>query len=140
MTSKNSPVIKPQQALEDYLSALLSPGEEEMPEPEVMEFVARHYAQPTESAQALLYVQQKEELQRTLLTPLQRQVASAPVEAVAEKAAVPESPVSVVSQPVEVSEPAPVAVKNTAPDDWLENGRPAWAQERFECLLFTVAG
>jgi len=23
---------------------------------------------------------------------------------------------------------------------WLENGRPAWAQSRFECLLFSVAG
>ena len=23
---------------------------------------------------------------------------------------------------------------------WLDNGRPSWAQERFECLLFTVGG
>lgn len=27
-----------------------------------------------------------------------------------------------------------------AAHEWLENGRPAWAQERFECLLFSVAG
>lgn len=26
------------------------------------------------------------------------------------------------------------------PLDWLANGRPAWAQNRFECLLFSVAG
>ncbi|ABC31841.1 protein containing CheW-like domain [Hahella chejuensis KCTC 2396] len=26
------------------------------------------------------------------------------------------------------------------PDGWAANGRPAWAQERFECLLFNVAG
>ncbi len=26
------------------------------------------------------------------------------------------------------------------PQPWLDNGRPAWAQDRFECLLFTVAG
>lgn len=25
-------------------------------------------------------------------------------------------------------------------DQWLANGRPAWAQQRFECLLFTVGG
>ncbi len=25
-------------------------------------------------------------------------------------------------------------------DKWLENGRPEWAQGRFECLIFTVAG
>ncbi|MFD2229947.1 chemotaxis protein CheW [Alkalimarinus sediminis] len=25
-------------------------------------------------------------------------------------------------------------------DEWLENGRPEWAQGRFECLIFTVAG
>ena len=24
--------------------------------------------------------------------------------------------------------------------EWLENGRPVWAQDRFECLLFVVAG
>lgn len=24
--------------------------------------------------------------------------------------------------------------------EWLENGRPSWAQDRFECLLFVVAG
>ncbi|WLQ14727.1 chemotaxis protein CheW [Hahella aquimaris] len=27
-----------------------------------------------------------------------------------------------------------------APDGWAANGRPVWAQERFECLLFNVAG
>lgn len=26
------------------------------------------------------------------------------------------------------------------PAPWLQNGRPSWGQERFECLLFTVAG
>jgi len=26
------------------------------------------------------------------------------------------------------------------PQPWLDNGRPVWAQNRFECLLFTVAG
>jgi len=44
---------------------------------------------------------------------------------------------------------APAAVVSTEttdelaivkPLDWLANGRPAWAQSRFECLLFSVAG
>lgn len=26
------------------------------------------------------------------------------------------------------------------PEEWLSNGRPVWAQNRFECLLFSVAG
>lgn len=26
------------------------------------------------------------------------------------------------------------------PEEWLSNGRPVWAQDRFECLLFSVAG
>lgn len=32
---------------------------------------------------------------------------------------------------------APVSKKNL---EWHANGRPVWAQERFECLLFSVAG
>ncbi len=33
------------------------------------------------------------------------------------------------------------ALESQAPvDHWLENGRPDWAQGRFECLIFTVAG
>ncbi len=28
----------------------------------------------------------------------------------------------------------------SAPPEWHENGRPHWGQERFECLLFSVAG
>jgi len=34
---------------------------------------------------------------------------------------------------------APVEVEVYS-DKWLENGRPEWAQGRFECLIFTVAG
>jgi purine-binding chemotaxis protein CheW len=30
--------------------------------------------------------------------------------------------------------------RNIAASEWLPNGRPAWAQEHFECLLFTVGG
>jgi purine-binding chemotaxis protein CheW len=40
---------------------------------------------------------------------------------------------------------APLSAKDelthmSAPPDWLANGRPAWAQQPFECLLFRVGG
>lgn len=40
---------------------------------------------------------------------------------------------SAIAQSAALSSQAPV-------DHWLENGRPDWAQGRFECLIFTVAG
>ncbi|MEX2365026.1 MAG: chemotaxis protein CheW [Pseudohongiellaceae bacterium] len=48
---------------------------------------------------------------------------------------------------VELSEPEPPVI--TAPESvaeendlsrWLDNGRPAWAQQRFDCLVFVVDG
>lgn len=48
---------------------------------------------------------------------------------------------------IELAEPASAA--NTAPESesddndlsrWLDNGRPAWAQQRFDCLVFVVDG
>lgn len=42
-------------------------------------------------------------------------------------------------QEVEEKTAAPVEVEEYS-DKWLENGRPEWAQGRFECLIFTVAG
>ena len=38
------------------------------------------------------------------------------------------------------SKPAAEPVADSKPQTWMENGRPAWGQRRFECLLFTVAG
>ncbi len=35
---------------------------------------------------------------------------------------------------------APVVHKTNEPKAWRDNGRPDWGQERFECLLFSVAG
>ena len=34
----------------------------------------------------------------------------------------------------------PSIKKVTSPEPWLENGRPSWGQDRFECLLFSVSG
>lgn len=57
----------------------------------------------------------------------------------------------VAPQPPEVAQPeGPPVVDEVAESDreaslealdvWLENGRPAWAQERFDCLVFVVDG
>lgn len=58
--------------------------------------------------------------------------------------AVAELPVSApVREAAVVAEVAASAVEDQVADasfGWLENGRPAWAQERFEVLLFEVAG
>lgn len=51
--------------------------------------------------------------------------------------AVDEPPVAVTES---VSEPVVVAEAPGADDGWLDNGRPAWAQQRFDVLLFEVAG
>jgi purine-binding chemotaxis protein CheW len=47
----------------------------------------------------------------------------------------PEPAPTVVDEPVEIA-----AVEPAGPAPWLDNGRPAWAQRPFECLLFRVGG
>lgn len=65
-----------------------------------------------------------------VVTPKQEQVARAPV---------PEVPVQtptvtpVVEEPTALVDSQPVLA-------WKENGRPGWAQNRFDCLLFKVDG
>src|SRR5690606_2222621 len=78
MTSKNTRSVKPQQALEEYLSALLMPDSEEESVGQVAP-VPSVQAAPVEApavAEPVLDAQQKESLQRALLTPLQRQARS----------------------------------------------------------------
>lgn len=41
---------------------------------------------------------------------------------------------------VESAQPEDALALMTAPADWLANGRPQWAQQPFECLLFRVGG
>jgi purine-binding chemotaxis protein CheW len=45
----------------------------------------------------------------------------------------------IAESPVEVEEEVVESV-TFEPTQWLESGRPSWAQSRFECLLFTVGG
>ncbi|MHA7878397.1 MAG: chemotaxis protein CheW [Saccharospirillum sp.] len=71
-------------------------------------------------------------------TVREERIVGAPI-----RAEVP-APVSPVSAPHTEAEPAvePQASPEPKPDldIWLDNGRPAWAQERFDCLMFVVDG
>lgn len=70
------------------------------------------------------------------------ETAVAPVESA--PAPIAERPATVEIAPPKTERPAdPVndeLVSMAAPSDWLANGRPAWAQQPFECLLFRVGG
>lgn len=45
-----------------------------------------------------------------------------------------------VERPLSVPEDTPVEISKKDSHEWMDNGRPAWAQEAFECLLFKVGG
>lgn len=60
---------------------------------------------------------------------------------------IPAEPLTDVTPSIEIAEPASAAI--TTPESvsdendlsrWLDNGRPAWAQQRFDCLVFVVDG
>lgn len=92
----------------------------------------------------------REKLSRKVV--LEQEAAPEPVEIDAKKEDVPEELplMDPPSQPERDSEPADTSETSVElaldqaeinePAPWLENGQPAWGQERFECLLFTVAG
>lgn len=153
MTSKSPRTIKPQQAIEEYLSALLNPA----PATQTRTLPVALAEEPPASELTPL---QKEELQRTLLrslpptpaeveparpAPVPQEVAK-PAPAPAQRAAEarPQPRTVRVAENAQAIQQAQVAETRPAdappPDGWLPNGRPAWAQERFECLLFGVAG
>ncbi len=52
----------------------------------------------------------------------------------------PDKPASIISLPVQEGAPASGSIEPAQYQVWCENGRPQWAQDAFECLLFKVAG
>src|SRR5690554_1912731 len=124
MTSKNTSTVKPQQALEEQPAPAVSAQAEPV--------------EPAPVAEQGLDEEQKDRLQRALLTPLQRQALElkAAEPGLAEPQTEDNPAASVVVTPSARDEGAKILTD----DGWLENGRPYWAQERFECLLFSVAG
>ena len=127
--------LAPQQAVQEYLDALLQEA----------------------TAQARVETESKIEIVESVQTSLKSVVADAtvPGTVTSEKTArVKTAPVEVVPAPaIDVSQAAPIAsnafdetatsaVEEAASESLREwrNGRPGWAQEKFECLLFKVAG
>lgn len=122
----NRPVefkTRPQLALESYLDALLQDAtDEELPEPIlVLEPAVEPVSTLDEFQQAVMQEQARD-----------AQVAEAPVVVPITPAVV--APV-VVEPVVEVHLPPSITLPPVTGD-----GRPAWAAEPFECLLFDVAG
>ncbi|NVZ20868.1 CheW domain-containing protein [Pseudomonas costantinii] len=129
----NRPVelkTRPQLALESYLDALLQDAtEEELPEPIL---VLEAAVEPESTL---------DEFQMAVLEEQARDAHVAPVAVLA--------PVVVRVAPVVVAPVAPVVVEpvvevhlppSITPPPVTGDGRPSWAAEPFECLLFDVAG
>ncbi len=150
--SKNGSTMKPQQAIEEYLSALLHPSAKRAPAKAETRAPERPLLADALADQ--LPEAQKQALQQTLLRslPLQTPPVAEPAPAkpapvakpeVAAKPAAPKVvPVTTeAKQPVVAGGQQPVSAPAAAAvNHWLANGRPHWAQDRFECLLFSVAG
>ncbi|WP_219095665.1 CheW domain-containing protein [Pseudomonas sp. UMAB-40] len=145
---------RPQLALQSYLDSLLMEATEELPleveaVAEVIEVVeAVEVEAALDEFQAAVLEEQARDAQKSVVTaapvvaPVAAPVAKAPV--VIEEAPAPIlAPVSTLAPLLQTLVPPLVEVhlppSNTPPP--VENdGRPAWAAEPFECLLFDVAG
>ncbi|MNK73893.1 CheW-like domain protein [compost metagenome] len=127
---------RPQLALQSYLDSLLQDVTEELTPP--VEAVAEEIAAEAvlDEFQAAVLEEQARDAQKTAVAaaPVVAPLAEAPV-AVAEAPEVIEAPQTLVSPVVEVHLPP-----NNTPPPVEADGRPSWAAEPFECLLFDVAG
>lgn len=135
---------RPQLALQSYLDALLQDATEELPPevealPEVIEVEAA-----LDEFQAAVLEEQARDAQKPA-------VAAAPIVAPVVKAAVAVieapapilAPVSTIAPLLQTLVPPLVEVHlppSNTPPPVETDGRPAWAAEPFECLLFDVAG
>ncbi len=151
----NRPVeiaTRPQLALQTYLDALLQDATAEL-----SDIVLPEMLLPTEDdfAAAVREEQEHDQRLRAVASPLAVAVAAPAPVALLVPAAVPVATVaeavavSVVAEAVvvpEVERVEPVAkvhlslAEHLPPAPPTSDGRPAWAQEPFECLLFDVAG
>lgn len=126
-----------QQALAHYLEGLLREPNDSGPNPEASppDAVAQRLAEPVLQETPLLEADRLRQLQALLDSH------RLPVAPQAEPKAPPE-PITtpVVARPVVAPVAAPQAVQEQGLLQWCANGRPAWAQKRFEVLLFKVGG
>lgn len=138
--------LSPDLALQHYFDELLS-EESSAPQPEEVR-PATTFAEPELEPvdQSALPRNQQQKLQELLQTVA---LAAAPV---AEPATTPVAPAvvqppavppEVIETPVTAPEPAVATVTDAdlqVAGEWHENGRPYWAQQRFDVLLFQVSG
>jgi purine-binding chemotaxis protein CheW len=141
---------RPQLALQSYLDSLLMEATEELP-PEIealVEIVEVVEAVEVEAAldefQAAVLEEQARDAQKpaVVAAPLAAPVAKAPV-AVIEAPAPVLAPVSTIAPLLQALVPPVVEVHlppSNTPPPVETDGRPSWAAEPFECLLFDVAG
>ena len=158
MTQIRHPSTRPQMALQSYLDGLLQEateaedlGEPPAAEDEFAEAVreeqvrdARPLAQP-EPAEATVSVASRPFAEPRLAVLPNVMPVEAPVVAVVEQAVVAEAAIPVLAEEQTVEPAVPlVDVHLPAPNLPLPpatvDGRPVWAAEPFECLLFDVAG
>lgn len=159
----NRPVeiaTRPQLALQSYLDALLQDATEDLPE--VLPAEPQFSAEDDFEA-AVREEQEHDKRMQALATPIAVAVAApapvavpvavaapvvvpvvAPVVARVEVEVVPEVAEVVPVQEVELIEPVAdvhlATAQRTPTPPPASDGRPAWAEEPFECLLFDVAG
>ncbi|MBN3861341.1 chemotaxis protein CheW [Pseudomonas frederiksbergensis] len=135
---------RPQLALQSYLDNLLQDATEEWPPeiealPEVVEVEAA-----LDEFQAAVLEEQARDAQKlaVAVAPVIAPVAKAPV-AVIEAPAPILAPVSTIAPLLQALVPPVVEVHlppSNTPPPVETDGRPSWAAEPFECLLFDVAG
>lgn len=135
---------RPQLALQSYLDSLLMEATEELPPqiealPEVVEVEAA-----LDEFQAAVLEEQARDAQKTAVVtaPVVAPVVKAPV-ALVEAAAPVLAPVSTIAPLLQALVPPVVEVHlppSNTPPPVETDGRPSWAAEPFECLLFDVAG
>ncbi len=131
---------RPQAALSDYLATMLEEVTEDLAEEDLVEEEdaeeASEASEPADDSQPENeQARQAEPEPEPEATP--EEAVSDPVTTVSARA---HSPASVEEEPeAPVLEPQ---IEAAAADElaWEENGRPAWAQTRFDCLLFKVDG
>lgn len=139
---------RPQLALQSYLDSLLMDATEELPPeieaiPEVVEVEAA-----LDEFQAAVLEEQARDAQKpaekpaAIVAPVAAPVVKAPV-ALIEASAPVLAPVSTIAPLLQALVPPIVEVHlppSNTPPPVKTDGRPAWAAEPFECLLFDVAG
>lgn len=140
-----SDLLNPHQCLQNYFDDLLQ--EEPVPPVPVPAPVKNEpapvltdYAELERAAEQ----ERQEKLQR-LLQSARPQLVTSPVEEIQEwDIGSPEIPAELPAAPdleVQAQEPAPSADSPLVEGlEWMPNGRPSWAQTRFDVLLFKVSG